>query len=69
MVRLDLESAFARLVPAQRAALTLCFALGFSNEEAAAALHIPLGTLKSHVNRGRDKLSKMLGAWRITGVS
>ncbi len=61
-IRLDLEKAFARLAPAQRAALTLCFALGFSNEEAAAALHIPLGTLKSHVNRGRDKLSKMLGA-------
>ena len=60
--RLDLEKAMARLAPAQRAALTLCFALGLSHEEAAAALKIPLGTLKSHVNRGREKLAAMLDA-------
>jgi RNA polymerase sigma-70 factor (ECF subfamily) len=59
--RLDLEKAFAHLVPAQRAALTLCFAFGFSNQEAAAALNLPLGTLKSHINRGRAKLAALLG--------
>jgi RNA polymerase sigma-70 factor (ECF subfamily) len=69
LARLDLEKAMARLAPAQRAALTLCFALGLSHEEAAAALNIPLGTLKSHVNRGREKLSAMLDAWRIKAVS
>ncbi|MGC9954930.1 MAG: sigma-70 family RNA polymerase sigma factor [Rhizomicrobium sp.] len=69
LVRLDLEKAMARLAPAQRAALTLCFALGFSHEEAAAALNLPLGTLKSHVNRGREKLATMLDAWRIKAVS
>jgi RNA polymerase sigma factor (sigma-70 family) len=67
--RLDLEKAMACLAPAQRAALTLCFALGFSNEEAAAALSIPLGTLKSHVNRGREKLAGLLGVWRNKAVS
>ena len=61
LTRIDLERAMQRLVPAQRAALTLCFALGLSNEEAAAALDMPLGTLKSHVNRGRDRLSVLLG--------
>lgn len=69
LVRLDLEKAMARLVPAQRAALTLCFALGFSHEEAAASLNLPLGTLKSHVNRGREKLAAMLGVWRNKAVS
>ena len=69
MVRLDMEKAFARLVPAQRAALTLCFALGLSNEEAAAALDMPLGTLKSHVNRGREKLAALLDVSRIKVVS
>jgi len=64
IVRLDLEKAMARLVPAQRAALTLCFALGLSHEEAAASLNLPLGTLKSHVNRGREKLAVLLDAWR-----
>jgi RNA polymerase sigma-70 factor (ECF subfamily) len=68
-VRLDLENAMARLVPAQRAALTLCFALGLSHEEAAASLNLPLGTLKSHVNRGRERLAAMLGAWRNEAVS
>jgi RNA polymerase sigma-70 factor (ECF subfamily) len=67
--KLDLEKAMARLVPAQRAALTLCFALGLSHEEAAVALKMPLGTLKSHVNRGREKLAAMLAAWRIKTVS
>jgi RNA polymerase sigma-70 factor (ECF subfamily) len=67
--KLDLEKAMARLVPAQRAALTLCFALGLSHEEAAAALDMPLGTLKSHVNRGREKLAGMLAVWRNKAVS
>lgn len=67
--KLDLEKAMTQLVPAQRAALTLCFALGFSNEEAAAALDMPLGTLKSHVNRGRKRLAVLLDAWRNMAVS
>ena len=67
-VRLDLEKAMARLVPVQRAALTLCFALGLSHEEAAASLNLPLGTLKSHVSRGREKLASMLAAWRNEAV-
>lgn len=60
MVRLDLERAFALLKPAERAALTLCFAIGMAHEEAAAALGMPLGTLKSHVARGREKLKTLL---------
>jgi len=69
LAKLDLEQAMARLTPAQRAALTMCFALGFSHEEAAAAMKVPLGTLKSHVNRGREKLAAMLGVWRNMAVS
>lgn len=67
--RLDLEHAMMQLSPMQRAALTLCFALGQSNEEAATALNVPLGTLKSHVNRGRERLAKLLGDWRTVEVS
>lgn len=69
LVKLDLEKAMAQLAPAQRAALTLCFALGLSNEEAAQALNMPLGTLKSHVNRGRERLANLLGDWRKVSVS
>ncbi|MEI9993536.1 MAG: sigma-70 family RNA polymerase sigma factor [Rhizomicrobium sp.] len=61
LARIDLERAFARLSAPESAALTLCFALGLSNTEAAQALDMPLGTLKSHVLRGREKLKATLG--------
>jgi RNA polymerase sigma-70 factor (ECF subfamily) len=54
--RLDLERALARLSLPERAALTLCHAMGYSNGEAAEILKMPEGTLKSHVLRGRKKL-------------
>jgi RNA polymerase sigma-70 factor (ECF subfamily) len=58
--RIDLERAMAKLSAPESAALTLCFALGLSNTEAADALEMPLGTLKSHVLRGREKLKAIL---------
>ncbi len=61
LARVDLERAFAKLSSAESAALTLCFALGLSHTEAAAAMDMPLGTLKSHVLRGREKLKSILG--------
>ncbi len=60
IVKLDIEKALALLRAPERAALTLCFALGMPHEEAAAALAMPLGTLKSHVARGREKLKTLL---------
>jgi RNA polymerase sigma-70 factor (ECF subfamily) len=60
LARLDLEKAMARLAPAERAALTLCYAFGHSHGEAAEILNLPLGTLKSHVLRGREKLKALL---------
>jgi RNA polymerase sigma factor (sigma-70 family) len=59
-LRLDLEKAMARLSLPERAALTLCYAQGYSNEEGAEILAMPLGTLKSHILRGREKLRRML---------
>ena len=58
--RLDLERAMARLAPPERAALTICYALGYSHTEAASILKMPLGTLKSHVLRGREKLQALM---------
>lgn len=60
-LRLDLERALARLSLPQRAALTCCFALGYSHEEAAEILAMPVGTVKSHIARGRERLRKLLG--------
>jgi len=60
IAKLDLEKAMSFLRAPERAALTLCFALGLPHEEAATALAMPLGTLKSHVARGREKLKTLL---------
>jgi RNA polymerase sigma factor (sigma-70 family) len=57
--KLDLEKALMRLSAPQRAALTLCFTLEMSHEEAALVLRLPLGTLKSHVTRGRERLKSL----------
>lgn len=59
-LRFDLERAMARLAAGERAALTLCHALEYSNEEAAEILAMPVGTVKSHILRGRKKLLAML---------
>jgi len=56
----DLETGLAALPEAQRAALVLCFEHGMTHEEAAAALGCPLGTLKSHVSRGKARLRTWL---------
>src|SRR5688572_11383069 len=56
----DLANGLALLPEAQRAALVLCFEHGLTHEEAAAAMSCPLGTLKSHVSRGKARLRAWL---------
>ena len=56
-----LEQALATLSLDQRAAVMLCLAYGLTNEEAAESLRLPLGTVKSHVLRGRERLRDVLG--------
>jgi RNA polymerase sigma-70 factor (ECF subfamily) len=60
-LRLDLAAAVKALTPEQRAAVLLCLACEFSHAEAAEILALPLGTLKSHVARGRERLAAALG--------
>ena len=55
-LRVDVQRAFAALSEAQQAAVALCWGSGFSHEEAAQALDLPLGTVKSHLNRARDRM-------------
>ncbi|MEO8114542.1 MAG: RNA polymerase sigma factor [Phenylobacterium sp.] len=59
--RLALEAAMAQLPAEQRACVALCLAADFSHAEAAEALDLPLGTVKSHVARGRARLLQALG--------
>lgn len=59
---LDLARLFGQLGDAERAAMTLCLGHGHSHGEAAAILGLPLGTVKSLVLRGRDKLQRLVAA-------
>jgi RNA polymerase sigma-70 factor (ECF subfamily) len=54
--------AMASLPLEQRGAVALCLAGDWSHAEAAEALGLPLGTVKSHVTRGRAKLLELLEA-------
>lgn len=54
--RLSMAAAMADLPPDVRACVALCLADGWSHGEASVALGLPLGTVKSHVARGRARL-------------
>jgi RNA polymerase sigma-70 factor (ECF subfamily) len=60
-LRLDLTESLKLLNSNERAAVLLCCQNGLSHEEAALALDCPLGTVKTNVLRGREKLKKRLG--------
>ena len=57
----DFRAALVRLPDDQREALVLVGAAGFSYEEAAEICGCAVGTIKSRVNRARNRLAGMLG--------
>ena len=62
-LRHDLMQALQLLPLHERTAIVLCCQNGLSHDEAARVLEIPLGTVKTNVLRGREKLKKILAAW------
>ena len=56
----EFKEALSRLPPDQREVLILVGASGFSYEETAEIVGVAIGTIKSRLNRARDKLSRML---------
>ncbi len=62
-LKLDLMQALRLLPIHERSAILLCCQNGLSHEEAAEVLEIPLGTVKTNVLRGREKLKKLLTDW------
>src|SRR5216117_3510243 len=59
----DLMHALQLLPLHERSAILLCCQNGLSHNEAARVLDIPLGTVKTNVLRGREKLKRTLAAW------
>ena len=57
----DLRIALQQLPDDQREAVVLVGASGFSYQEVAEICRVPVGTVKSRVNRARNKLAVLLG--------
>jgi RNA polymerase sigma factor (sigma-70 family) len=58
--RVDLDEALKSLSEVERLCVSLCHGAGMAHPEIATALNLPLGTVKSHVKRGLDKLRARL---------
>jgi len=59
-LRLDLTEALKLLNSDERAVIVLCCQNGLSHEEAAQVLDCPLGTVKTNILRGKEKLKRRL---------
>jgi len=62
-LRQDLAGALERLPRDERTALQLSLNFSLSHDEIASTTGWPLGTVKTHISRGRERLRKMLSAW------
>ncbi|MBC7286769.1 MAG: sigma-70 family RNA polymerase sigma factor [Armatimonadetes bacterium] len=58
------QRALMKLAPLHRAVLTMYELQGLSYDEIAAVLGVPLGTVKSRLNRARAAFAKALGEYR-----
>ena len=62
-LKIDMERALATLSDAERAAIVQCYHNDLTHEEAAYVLGCPVGTVKTHVLRGKQKLKAALSAY------
>ncbi len=65
--RLDLDEALQALPPDYRAAVVLRDVCGLSYDEIAQTLHVPPGTVRSRIARGRRALLPHLAPGRNSG--
>ncbi|HVW20264.1 MAG TPA: sigma-70 family RNA polymerase sigma factor [Opitutaceae bacterium] len=62
-LRQDLAAALRLLSAEEQTAMHLFYRQGLTHSEIAAVLEWPLGTVKTHLARGKDKLRQHLSAW------
>jgi len=61
---MDMDRALAILSDGERAAIVQCYHNDLSHEEAAQVLNCPVGTVKTHILRAKQKLRSRLAAWK-----
>jgi len=62
----DVSRALHALSPDERAAVLLHYERGLSHREVADVLAWPIGTVKTHLARSKEKLRPLLSAWNPT---
>ena len=60
---MDMQRAMEVLSDAERAAIVQCYHNDLSHEEAAQVLDCPVGTVKTHILRAKQKMKARLAAW------
>jgi RNA polymerase sigma-70 factor (ECF subfamily) len=60
---MDLDDALATLPPDMRLCVVLAYNEGLSHPEIVALTGMPLGTVKSHIARGAERLRKELAEY------
>jgi RNA polymerase sigma-70 factor (ECF subfamily) len=61
--RMDLDRALAGLARDERLCVVLAYSEGMSHGEISVATNLPLGTVKSHIKRGSERLRAQLSAY------
>ncbi len=59
----DVARAMRHLREPERACISLCYQSGMSHQEVANTLGYPVGTVKTHIGRGKEKLRAHLSAY------
>jgi RNA polymerase sigma-70 factor (ECF subfamily) len=61
---IDLDAALSVLSPAVRSCIVLSYHEGMSHDEISRVMELPIGTVKSHIKRGSEKLRHLLAAYQ-----
>jgi RNA polymerase sigma factor (sigma-70 family) len=64
--QVDLDAALAQLASDERLCVVLGYSEGMSHAEISASTGLPLGTVKSHIKRGSERLRSLLRAYECT---
>lgn len=63
--QMDLDRALARLAPDERLCVILAYSEGMSHSEISHTTGLALGTVKSHIKRGGERLRALLEAYEL----
>ena len=65
---INIQNAINKLSPLNRQAVVLRDCMEMSYEEVSKAMNLPMGTVKSRINRAREALKKLLAQTEQTGT-